>query len=58
MQNKFEYSELRDEIHKIFLDFLNREIICHEKNEFDFEYLESKTDEVLRLIRRQGGTFK
>ena len=57
MQNKFKYPELRDEIHKIFFDLLDRELACCEKNEFDFEYLESKTDEILRLIKRQGGTF-
>ena len=57
MQNKFEYSKLRYEIHKIFFDLLEREIMCCEKNEFNFEYLESKTDEILKLIKRQGGAF-
>jgi len=33
------------------------EFECSKNNEFDFEFLESRTDEILRLIQRQGGTI-
>ena len=58
MQNKFEYKELRDEIHKILFNFFDWELRCSKKNnEFDFEFLEFRVDEILRLIQRQGGTI-
>ena len=57
MLEKLEYKELREEIHKIFYTFLSWEIVCNKNKEFDFEYLEAKTDEILKLIRRQGGSI-
>ena len=55
MQNtKLDYCELRDKIHNILQGFLQYEINA---GEFDFEYLEFRTDEILHLIKRQGGTY-
>ena len=51
------YNELREEIHRILYDFLNFELECSKGNEFDFEFMEFRTDEILRLIKRQGGTY-
>lgn len=51
------YSELRNEIHNILSDFFNHELSVHKTGEFDFEYMEFRTDEILRLIKRQGGTY-
>lgn len=52
---KLDYSELRKEIHRIFYEFHEREIECSKGGEFDFEFMECCTDEILRLIKRQGG---
>lgn len=56
-KDKLEYKELRDEIHKILFDFFDWEMKCNEDKEFDFEFMEFRTDEILRLIQNQGGTF-
>lgn len=53
---QLDYSELREEIHKILFDFLNYELPMQNDGEFDFEYLEFRTDDILRLIKRQGGS--
>lgn len=55
MPNKMSYAELREKVHVIFYDLLDREFECVKDNEFDNEFLEVQTDEVLRLIRQQGG---
>ena len=58
MQNNlppYDYKNLRDMIHVILYDFLNRELECSKDKEFDFEFMEAKTDDILRLIKRQGG---
>lgn len=55
MLNKMSYAELREKVHVIFYDLLDREFECAKGNEFDNEFLETQTDEVLRLIRQQGG---
>ena len=55
MLNKMSYAELREKVHVIFYDLLDREFECAKDNEFDNEFLEAQTDEVLRLIRQQGG---
>lgn len=52
---KYDYGELRTKIHSIFRDFYNREIECYKDGEFDFEYMEFKTDDILRLIQDQEG---
>lgn len=54
---KLNYSELREEIHKILCEFLEYERPMQNNGEFDFEYLEFRTDDILRLIKRQGGTY-
>lgn len=54
---KLNYSELREEIHKILCEFLEYERPIQNDGEFDFEYLEFRTDDILRLIKRQGGTY-
>ena len=56
-KEKLDYSELREEIHKILCDFLDHEHSMQNDGEFDFEYLEFRTDEILRLIKRQGGSI-
>ena len=55
MPNKMSYAELREKIHVIFYDLLDREFECTKDNEFDFEFMETQTDAILRLIRQQGG---
>lgn len=56
-KEKLDYSELREEIHKILCDFLDHEHPMQNDGEFDFKYLEFRTDEILRLIKRQGGSI-
>lgn len=55
MPNKMSYAELREKVHVIFYDLLDREFECAKDNEFDHEFFEMQTDEVLQLIRQQGG---
>ena len=54
-ENKLEYKELRNEIHRILFDFFDWEMKCNKDKEFDFEFMEFRTDEILKLIQRQGG---
>ena len=56
-QNKLTYSELRNKIHNILLEFFDREQECSKENEFDFEWMEFKTDNILQLIKQQGGNY-
>lgn len=56
-EDKLGYSELREQIHRILSDFFNYELSVYKTGEFDFEYMEFRTDEILRLIKRQGGTY-
>ncbi len=56
-ENKLEYKELREKIHKILFDFFDWELKCSKDNEFDFEFMEFRTDEILRLIQQQGGSI-
>ena len=55
MPNKMSYAKLREKVHVIFYDLLDREFDCIKGNEFDNEFLEAQTDEILQLIRQQGG---
>lgn len=57
MNNKLNYIETREKIHKILFDFFDRELECFKDNEFDFEWMEFKTDDILRLIQNQGGSY-
>ena len=55
--NNLSYSELRQEIHKILYDFFEHELQLQKEGEFfDFEYLDFRTDDILKLIRKQGGS--
>lgn len=54
-KEKLDYRKLREEIHRILCDFLSYEHPLQNEGEFDFEFLEFRTDEILRLIKRQGG---
>lgn len=54
---KSNYTELRDEIHKILCEFLEYEIPIRNDGEFDFEYMESCTDDILRLMKKQGVAY-
>ena len=56
-KTKLDYCELRDKIHNILEDFLQHEIKMCNAGEFDFEYMECCTDDILHLIKRQGGTY-
>ena len=51
----FDYPELRTEIHKIFADFWRHQRKMLEAGEYDWEWMEYRTDDILRLIQRQGG---
>lgn len=55
-KEKLNYSELRKEIQKVLCDFLSYEHPLQNDGEFDFDFLEFKTDDILKLIKRQGGT--
>lgn len=58
MQNNlqpYDYENIRTVIHNILYSFFDRELECSKGQEFDFEFMELKTDEILRLIKRQGG---
>ncbi|MBO5383377.1 MAG: hypothetical protein J6A30_03665 [Ruminococcus sp.] len=57
IDDKLSYTQLRDEIHNILGDFFNYELTMHDAGEFDFEYMEFRTDDILHLIKRQGGTY-
>lgn len=48
---KLNYFELRDGIHKILCEFLKHELPIQNDGEFDFEYMEFCTDDILRLIK-------
>lgn len=54
---KLNYSELRREIHNILCDFFDRELECNKGGEFDIEWMECKTNGILELIKRQGGSY-
>lgn len=58
MQNNMEpldYTELRDTINTILNNFFIYEFDLYQNGEYDWETEESVTDDILRLIRRQGG---
>ena len=57
MERKLNYTETREKIHEILFYFFNRELACSKDNEFDFEFMESRTDDILKLIQNQGGDY-
>ena len=52
-----DYGQLRKDIHKIFYDFLNYEYRICKDGEFDFEFMEHRTDDILRIIKNCGGNI-
>lgn len=56
-ERKMNYVELRHKVHDILGDFLCHEIEICNAGEFDSDYMEFCTDDILHLIKRQGGTY-
>lgn len=54
--NNLSYSSLRGRLRFILEDFFNHEIKMYNSGEYDWEYLEYSTDEILRLIKQRGGS--
>ena len=54
-ENPYDYNQLRAAIHNILYSYDIREIECAQDDEFDYEFMECCTDEIIRLIKRQGG---
>ena len=50
-----EYTVVREAVHYIFNMLLEHELECYQDGEFDYEFMECCTDDILRLIKRQGG---
>lgn len=59
MQNNipYNYQELRKVINHILNEFFGYEYKLYKHGEFDYEYMEATTDDILRLIQQQGGTY-
>lgn len=57
MERKLKYKETREKIHEILFNFFDRELECSKNNEFDFEFMEFRTDDILKLIQNQGGDY-
>ncbi len=57
MEHKLNYKETREKIHEILFNFFDRELECSKDNEFDFEFMEFSTDDILKLIQNQGGNY-
>ena len=53
----YNYIELRTAITEELTDLIHYESTVLSDNEFDWEYLESTVDHILRLIQRQGGHY-
>ena len=49
------YGQLREDIHQVFYDFLNHEYRICKAGEFDFEFMEYCTDDILHIIKNCGG---
>ncbi len=52
-----EYGVLREKLHSILADYFDREIKCSHDGEFDYEFEEIIVDDILHLIREQGGSY-
>ena len=57
MERKLNYKETREKIHEILFNFFDKELECSKDNEFDFEFMEFRTDDILKLIQNQGGDY-
>ena len=51
----YSYGQLRKDIHQVFYDFFNHEYRVCKAGEFDFEFMEYRTDDILRIIKNCGG---
>lgn len=51
------YGQLRKDIHEVFCDFFEREYEVQKAGEFDFEFMEYRTDDILRIIKNCGGNI-
>ena len=49
------YGQLRKDIHQVFYDFLVHEYKIFKDGEFDFEFMEYRTDDILHIIKNCGG---
>ena len=49
------YGQLRKDIHQVFYDYLNHEYRICKAGEFDFEFMEYCTEDILRIIKNCGG---
>lgn len=49
------YRNLREDIHKVLFEFINYEYEILKGKEFDYEFLEFKTDDILRIIKNCCG---
>lgn len=53
----YDYTELRTAITEELTSLINYEFPIQQADEFDWEFLEATTDDILRLIIRQGGHY-
>ena len=53
----YNYTELRTAITEELISLINYEFPIQQAGEFDWEFLEVTTDDILRLIIRQGGHY-
>ena len=53
----YDYTELRTAITEELISLINYEFPIQKAGEFDWEFLEVTTDDILRLIIRQGGHY-
>lgn len=53
----YDYTELRTAITEELISLINYEFPIQQAGEFDWEFLEATTDDILRLIIRQGGHY-
>ena len=53
----YEYGQLREDIHQVFYDFLNHEYRRCKAGEFDFKFMEYRTDDILNIIKNCGGNI-
>lgn len=49
------YGQLRKDIHQVFYDFFKHEYSIQKAGEFDFEFMEFRTDDILNIIKNCGG---
>ena len=50
-EKNMEYKEMRKRIYDALYDLLDREFECTKDNEFDFEFFEAITDDIIRITK-------